>query len=705
MNAQTQVAERIGLVDPVGRAIGFLIPVFQLPEANQVKVEIPDRQGLVRGYASLDPPELPLIHTERAASRIGDPCHWAFAFGSNDIILGKGAEGQDKLSSRLHAGELDTSPLLAIEVAEFLDLPASRLSYATKAFQKFAAASRPAATRWRDLSILTQDIRNSLAKLDRSTSLSRAIPDLNRVVASVIGNTVIVRGIDPDHETESDQISRAVRRTLDALSPLYHEPRGGWRYIFNASREKPFSPNEENLEGKRAIILVPDQIDQTFLPTTGDPARQDFHFVARRDIDRFARLAKIFKGPKFALLPIDDGLDSEELAQIQSLDSMTFTLGIRSRRSETLTPSEMSVARQLPRPTAVVATARPSGAWSSPSALGGEVRDAVNVLSATWRHLAHAPLPQHPVFLRARGLYPSRDTDAWAQLYGRCRRLGIWSSSGIRFERRTALEIDARPSIAEILFPGFSTVDLSTSGSALNVDAAILADLPYGRVENHPHLQTVKRLLETQGWNIIPSAFPDEICINSLGNSFKVSSSTPPISRGIHHWVELFRRVNISKIDNIIATEHANTTNILDHLFATNAILATAQDLVSFNPNHPSPWCLLGSQFRRLAGSTPSKSRSIYLGLLVDAAIERGRIGHPLGERIRDLLYDESFGRRLYLGATSVRMFAGRATADLRLFGVPPSAPYSPDLPTPVAMVLTLDQDGPSVTRPGAMFV
>jgi hypothetical protein len=679
MNIEKEAHHLIGLADPVGKSMGFLIPVFARRGSNALRVERIGPGERVEAFVDLEPQETPIIPVSKRDSYIGAAYHWAFGFGLNDIIVGQGEEGQDVLRARLVDPFFLDRPLMALEVAEFLHLRDERLRTASLVLQRLRKIGSKAADRWCDLSLLTPDIRNALSRLIAAESANKPDLSIQRITARAHGDVVQIRGLDQSrHSKMIDQITDTIRSTLSELHTLYPPPPSGWKIQLIGT---PFSTSESaprgyDLSALSALVYIADGDIDDLRRIFSRHVKDDIGLYPPRQLREFLRQSLQFRGPSFVLFRMDPELGAI-LPEVRARKLLPVGLATRTTTAPRPLPSELAALERYPHPTVVV-NARDTAVLVQGAGLVGEVRDAVHILVAAWDNLRRRFPARTGYFLRARGIGPDRASDAWAQLYSRCWQLGLTQPTGLRMELEHKYSgATARPrSLGDVLFPGLRPVkavlDRETSGRSA-IDAAVLVEVGESFAERSDvqdwqlYSGSVKQVLVDQGWSISGSLDPMDAAIIMGRRRFEISTSLEDLRRRAPYPLGALLEQDLNEIKRITATENASLGAILTCLIERRELLATVRDLSAFPSESGTIWTLLASQMRRFISSLPTRTRSYYFAILCQAAVQRDRIEQDHAKRLVQAWHHPRFGEAIHLLCTKVRYEPKQAVATLRL--------------------------------------
>lgn len=685
MSLKTEPHNLVGLADPFGKAIGFLIPVFACGGSNALRVERVGTAGHVEAFVDLQPQETMVLPAPRRESKVGGLPHWAFGFGAGDIVLGWGNEGRDALQARLRDPFLVERPLLALEVVEFLHLRAERVRIANLALQRLREIAPGTADRWRDLAVLTPDIRDLLRRLIATEMQEEPAPNLQRVTVRVQAGVVQIRGFEQDrYPNLIEQITKNIESTLDDLQAVYGKPTAGWKLQFI----KPKAPPTERIIGGNdlaslsALVYVADEDADLLQRVFSRPVADTIGLYPPRQFREFVYQTSEFQGPAFVLFRMDEQLGPVWPEDSRPPERAPIGLAMRTSAAPSLSPSERAGLGRYTHPTIVVSR-RSLGAWAANAGLAGETRDAVRILSAAWDHRLTRRLPGNTsFFVSARGVGPERTDDAWAQIYGRCSRLGLTRIEGERFEiSRTHPGIPRRP-LVDILFHRLQPVnvrpDRDPSGRP-TVHAAVLVtvdEAPPGH-DSRLYSRAVEAVLKNQGWSISGKSGSDKlnsvVTIHGKRGRFDLSTSRETRRKRVRYPFQALLDRDLADVKHIAATEDAGVSTVLSALFERQELLATVRDLSMFPAEGGTIWTLLGSQMRRFSSSLPARPRSHYFGMLSQAAVQRDRLELENADQLVKALRHQSFGEEVHLLCIRIRYEPERAVAILRL--TPPLGP------------------------------
>lgn len=702
----------VGYADPVGQGLGFLLPIFSRPQHNARQVETWGSDLTVEGFADvvfegalLAPPN------QTTWSRVGGAAHWAFSL-AGEIVHGAGAEGQDVLAALLDGGDLDEHPLLALEVAEFLERRDERLRRAATAYRRLRDRSWESAARWRDLSILTPDFRARLIAAFGREPPKQLIPALGRVTVVVRDDVVEVVGIDIEHHPmDVGPIVDALQVTMNELTPLYGER--SWKFTFRRVRAPSAPPwPGHDLDHLKALVYVADTQAQHRVQETRSVV-DGVGLYGPSDNEIFIRQTHAFDGPAFALY----ALDRWRLPRLpHATDVPILGLATRVKATARLHHSERD-ALELTDLQTILVPSREQAAWRPKAGLAGELRDAVRFTSdkslGLWRKLR----VKNYVFLRANGVGPAPYDDAWTQIYGRLWKLGMIEAHGFRYQSRDIDDRYAMPpprgrgvgvhrtapqdiGLVGQLFPLMDEVEaFPTDGSPpVGFDVAVLAEATETSEGDliQRHVDVVDALLHMQGWRPAstgrPSRYEDRHRRYQGGHG-EMEVTFPSQRMGARGFVQP-NSPEIGTIQEplrVLAHEEAGPLAVLACLMEQGAVLASLRDLSHFHARIGGVWPLLASQMRRFCSSLPARSRSEYFAMFVRTALRTGRVEgeRELIDDIADALGNPAFGHAIHLFCSSIQYKDAEAIASMRI------APHGPMRGPTYRFHVAVRPDGP----------
>lgn len=642
MNPSSAPHDLVGLADPVGAGIGFLIPVFSRPGSNTLKVERANKSGIVENFVDLEPQEVRLLPAGSSRGEVNQPAHWAFAFSSTDILIGQGDGIKDLLRARLSDQIFDERPLLGLEVAEFLEMESARLDFASKAFERLRQITPTTADDWRDLAILTPDLRNALAHTVPPSTLKTLLPNFRRITATVRDDVVEIHGVGQPKESGTHRLlSTVVNSTLAHLARLYGNSQKDWKLSFKTSPSPRASKEEEEdqpSDGLKALLyLAQERSRAAHIDETRVFGRDEFNDFANRMLD--------FQGRSFVLFSLE-AKHSMRLPTFSGLRrGSPIGLGMRASAS-TLSASERRALDKFPHPTIIISGRFTMGPRAA-NPVAAEARDAISILTSMPYSQRERAIRRRTFFVRARGLGLDQKDDALAQMYSRCWKFAQLKSYGWLVDVQKERALPTRSNLGELLFPQFETISIRDRENKRlrKVDAAIFlaADNPEFADPSDQlgeYFEIVPRILETRGWKPQRHGGQTAFIIRSpRRTSFKVETNSylRDDRRGFYYGTLLDR--DISQIKTIVATENASAREILTALAERNELLATVRDLLGFRAENGTIWTLLGSQMRRFTRTVMGKFVSQYFGFLIQAAIMHDNVDMP--QEVASRIIDE----------------------------------------------------------------
>lgn len=630
----------IGFADPLGKGIGFLIPVFASPgSSNSLRVEHVNRRNLVDGFVDLDTHDSKIWPARPSSSFVGAKPHWAFGFGNGEILDGIGDENRTKLRERINDDILAKRPLLALELADFLKLKTERIRIAKSAFERLQTITPKTATQWRDLSILTPDLRAALEKAIPKTERKRALLNLQRLIAVVRDDLVTLHGIEEKPAGHTwEVIDESTKKALKTLSSLYEAPRDGWR--IRLAEIRPTDAPSHLRENPKALIYLSAEEERRSKHNEPVSRVDDLLVYPPGRFSDFVSQSSEPHIPNFILFNLDSQHARESLhPDSQELRKAVY-IAVRSN-ADGLRSAEHYALEKIQNPTVVISGRFQMGRPMTRPTVSGETRDAINLLSALPSPYLVRELKQKAsFFIRSKGTGPSELDDAWAQVYSRCWRLGVLGSYGVRFEIESESESDRRrrsnPSrICDLLFPNLKPIPVrpyTAANRATRMDAAVLVAADLHLLEHKEGIaedyeKVVKRILRFQRWSIRQArdhTSPD-LAIEGPRSSFDIQTKWNFRKRRAYSFRSLLER-DLRQIRSLIATEDASAREILAALFNDGVLLVNIRDLSAFSAETGTIWMLLASQMRRFTRTMLGRSASQYFGLLIQVAIQQDNV-------------------------------------------------------------------------------
>lgn len=626
-----------GFADPLGKGIGFLIPVFTRPGwSNSLRVEHINQQDRVDGFVDLDTHDSKIWPARKSSSSsVGARSHWAFGFGGGEILDGIGDEGRSELGERLNDDVLTERPLLALELADFLKLKKERVRIAKSAFDRLQGLTPKTATEWRDLSILTPDLRAALERAIPKAERHGTLPNLRRLIALVRDDVVVLHGIEEKPESHIRKIiDDSTRKALASLSLLYNAPRNGWTIRF--SKIKPIKVAQRRTPHLKAIVYL--SVEEERRSKHSEPVSliDDLGIYPPGRFSEFADQSFALRIPSFILFNLEALRAGESLHPDSQRANQAVCIAARSS-ADRLRSSEHYALENIQSPTIVVSGRLQMDRRTARPTVGGETRDAINLLAALPSpHVIQELRQKTSFFIRSKGTGVSELDDAWAQIYSRCWKLGALGSYGIRFEIEGDRRRQFGPSrLCDLLFPNLKPIAVqpyTASNQAAKMDAAVLvaADpqlLSQKETIDEGHEKVVERVLRLQKWAVRRTrdhTAPD-LVIEGPRASFDVQTKWRPGKSRAYSFGSLLER-DIRQTRSLIATEDASAREILSTLFNDDMLLVSVRDLSAFSARTGTIWTLLGSQIRRFTRTMIGRSTSQYFGLLIQAAIQRDNV-------------------------------------------------------------------------------
>lgn len=663
----THQGELFRLLDPWGAGVGFMAPLFRRRQINTPFQQVV-QDGVVVGFERLERETYEGTSTEERSVAVGDPAIWAFSFGGEDIVIGQGVADIQALAARLDDDLFQTRPMLAVEVAEFVDRPEARTHFARRAYDRLRSASPAGAAAWRDLSILTPDVIARLRTLPPEI-LAQTTPDLRRVVVSVQAGALWVRGVDDDrHPLVKGPVIDAILKTFTALGPLYSDVEKNPPLTF--VRQK-----DEREESGLPILLV-------------HPALKQLEPVLRARLSESPLFRNVRGGPKtVSVAPFDADPDAAPMGEAH------FVL----RPGGVLSDEERSWIERLP-PWATIVDA-PHGLdrrfGDNPAVT--LLHNAIHAVTCVQALQATEALAAPSFYFQTAGVGPHPALDGLCQLYGRVAKLGLVGAPGLRFQSMTGRDDWHFEGEAETMFPHMRPVDIPPPNRTRRrgVTGGLIRYEPQPEQQTRRmHRQVVERVLIGAGWRIPDPGDPRGpgrtlFVQGELGGFDCDTVALEPIAPSQPGWFP-YRLAEPLRAERVVVTEGATGAETLRHLTAHNQLLVSVRDVALSRPDFLPLIGLLSGQIRRFVSNLASREREPYLAMIVNMALSEGR-GSFAGEGLlRDFVHSEGFGGALQIICRSVAYGAEATTARMRL--LERRAPR--DFPPALDFAVVFDRDG-----------
>jgi hypothetical protein len=111
-------AELIGLLDPAGLGLGFMLPMFSAARENARLIQRIDPDGRIAGFEVAEDQDTPLLQTGNRMLSLGDGALWGFGLDGTEIVDDE-AGLRARLAEIIDEGGLRMRPMLGLEVATF----------------------------------------------------------------------------------------------------------------------------------------------------------------------------------------------------------------------------------------------------------------------------------------------------------------------------------------------------------------------------------------------------------------------------------------------------------------------------------------------------------------------------------------------------------------------------------------------------------
>lgn len=628
----------IGAADPGGRGLGFLLPVFRLHPSNSLLAQRVSPKGQIEGFDPVRFAGLRLLDVQADVARVGEEARWIFALGVGDVLVGAGDRGRRELERRLDDAPLRRMPALAFEVAEF----------AARTFKRLGRASGTAARHWRDLSVLTPDLRAALSSLVEGE-------DVRGVVATAGDGVVTISHRGRLTAAIEEAMAAATRKALDGLEPLYG-PASRWKV--KVVEGKAASRRRRRSD---ALVYAPDPRLEGLVRELAGSRTLDLEGFAFAGVAEFALAAQAGGRPGFLIGEADDDKRLQEGAAGLDMDLVAIGLAPPAAVVRPLVGTRSS----LPTILVPASSVRAGGSTRPPSRAGPVVQAVAVTLAIADARGGVGSLPPRSVFLRARGIGPDPDTDAWLAIQDRAWALGLDAYTALR----------AGPSIRRIEDRGFGAdwaargfyrqrepvdgVALNPALAAMRTEAAALVP-----IEEPDGMADVRRfvglqdLLGQQGWSISRgrSERPRPRNVSGARWSFELDPRRRPVPS---RWrMEPLLENSFRDIASVVVAPEAGPGGILSRLFGYWELTASARDLARLPADRSTVYTLLGNQLRRAPAGMPSRARSQFVALLIHDALVGGEFDPERRDDLHAIVRHPELGSRLVLGLRRTRTTA-----------------------------------------------
>lgn len=658
----------IGLADPSGISLGFLSPLFIGGSSNAPLVQRISPDGTIGGFEAYEVPDAPRLEAPPRAVVVGGPAVHAFAFGKGDVVIVVGGTGRDELLERIDAPLLHARPMLAMEVADFLGLHDLKCDLALRAHTLMRKASDETADTWRDLSVLTPELRRTLARTDQRTSARLAAT----VVAQIRRDVVEILGVGD--ELSTSQLSGLRTAALEAtgrLAVLYPPPEDGWRVHVRKAAERKHHRKAEAvvlLASTRALRLA------RGAPWSAVPDL-DIH---TEDGNAFTRAVEETEKPLFVVYDADG---PEVMRKVRGDRTVREMHGIALDTARARVDHDAS-----------------PGLWSSthvPAAgIGGGVRSEIaGIRLAIAVELDRAVLrpsfsARSAVLVRSRGTGPDPEADAWAALYDRAWGMGLapWRSMlipshGARAKPRSAYSDDYSSSYASQRKPGWAAHALfhepvflegamtaRVMGELRTTGALLVARERRTEEDLGLHRASITRLLERQRWGIENDDFrrPDaRLVAKGARAEFELMVRPNGILQPEWKPSALFG-IDLTTVDRLLVSGPASPGEVLSHLAGSGELVVAMRDLTAIDAASATPLTLVAAQLRRQVTGLPSSARTHLVALVAMQALRAGKVDDG-GRDLLHLMEGDALGRDVHLAIASTRMVDGALVARIKV--------------------------------------
>ena len=642
-----------GAADPGGRGLGFVIPVFRLQGANRLFVQRV-AGGRVSGFEAVDVRGRDLLDVDPETVSVGAAARWAFALGRDDVIVGTDRRGRSVLKKRLDRTPLDDMPALAFEVAEFLGLRERRAELAARTYKRISARSEVAGRSWRDLSVLTPDLRAAVAA--RLGAVVGA--DL---VAGVRGSSVSISMTHPGDADGINAVRSAANEVMRELTPLYGGKGAGWIVEIATAPPPSADPGQPD-----AVVYVPTPALEGLLREIHGSGTLRLECYLQQHIAEFAVAVQSRGVPGFVIgEAADDRLQAN--AADAHLDLVVISLAGPADmvRLEPGAPGSVrTIMVEAPAPSRGRPVRTPSSA--------GPVLQAMAAALAV--DASGGELPPRSIMLRAKGGGPDPDTDAWLAIQDRAWSLGLDVHHAWRVGptiRRGEGGRDLEPGWAARGFYGRNDVlhGEASNRALVSLRTGALALVPVQEPDAMADTRrriAIEHMLDLQDWRLEGRGTSRTGTGRVSGARWRFTLDHRRSDAAGWSLNELLDR-RLRDIDILAITPDANPGSILAALAAHGRLAVSARDLVRLPAERATLHTVLGNQLRRLGSHAPSRARSHFLALLVGDAFAHGDVDRPARNQLHGLIREPLFGQRLLLTSRRTRTTLDTVETELRV--------------------------------------
>ncbi|MBP2513806.1 hypothetical protein [Sphingomonas sp. PvP018] len=636
------IHELLGFVDPSGLGMGFLVPIFRSLTTNAPDVQLIDAEGLIAGFEPYEAPEPSIIQGPSISRTIGDPAVAAFSFSTGDVVVDADQAGRDLLASRFDDPKLAGRPTVAMELATHLRRPDLRIGKAREAHDRMARTSRKVADDWRDLGILTTEVRRAFSA---ATGDDAAAADL---VVRIRMDVVEILGLDPGASgSRRASVITACEQALDLLAPIVPRPAAGWRFGW------PPPPRRLRGDVDADVLLASER--------------------AKRIFARDAPLAI----PSLRLFDLDHPAATDRR---QDPSVPTFVVRDTVSRRSPIPPGSHAIDLGVPKRrsrdavTGGVTLVPTNGMGSGKSADRHQLAGVRLAIAAELdrRRADISPTADRTLILRARGNGPLATDQALATLYDKAWAFGLAPWRSLLIAPTGGSDDDDGPrGVAEVLFAGSRRLKgelcddlLAASNGTL---AILVDDEPREPADEERNRIALAFLLERQGWVVDrgPDLPPDVMTVR--GGHWTFELRTTPGSSADETESTYPPDVELGELRRLVVTSNATAASILKRLRQEPTLEVNVRDLVALRADEATPLTLVAAHLSRMVTALKSRSRGQYLGMVTREALRSGGEDAFGTRALADLLGRPGIGSDVQLSLRSATMKGGALFAEVRV--------------------------------------
>jgi hypothetical protein len=611
-----KAAQLVGLADPNGLSMGFLIPIFRQPPRNSLLVQTVSGAGTITGFEPCELPDVETIDVPPREIAPHGPEVWAFQL-EDTLIVGNDESARQALAGLLES-RLAGLPLLAMEVAEFLSLSDHRDKFARIAFDRMAQASPRAAKAWRDLSVLTPDVRRLLLR-----ELGQDAKWPRRILATLeTGAVVAIHGLNDWPNAEISKVLGLAVAGATEIMPLLYD--GGNRKLlaYPTPRREPDDRVEVRLVVDRAIDV--EQLSWRL-------RRIGATTIEFLGLDS----EKAFEEQSYPTIVLVDGLAPERLREVKQTSRQRQVPVLVYGASAVGSPRDSPSFEEYSGLILQVAGRRSSKTQELTDIVG--IQTGVSVILEVIKGRIPPPT-QYSVLVTTQTRQTHRSSNGLVALYDEAYGIGLAPWNAIHLRPTETLNLHPQEqTVADILFPDLVSLrsgGWSPPGEEWGATYALLVS-PGTRTADDElrHRNNVVRLLETVGWrvsDISPSLDTFELQGSRSNLSVTVG---PPLPLDELSAIGPSRHFKFGRISRIRIAPRVSTSVVVRHLAYAKELVVRLKDVL-LDGYGPTIWGIVAAQLIRMPRTAPDFWRTHYVRALIREAVILRRYHAEFDQRI-----------------------------------------------------------------------